>query len=307
MKTRLTARSLAAALTLLTVVAVPRTAPAAEVAVLKSSEVPAWRPALDALRRVAAGHSVTEYDLRNDRTTADRVLATLVGKDLVVVALGPLAAQLARLHLPEAALVFGMVQDPEKLGLAPGPGVTGVTFRVPVKNQIAAFRLVNPRGARIGVLYSPAAAELVAEAEASAGLLRVIVVSRPVSAEREIPGTLRELLSGDTIDALWVPADPLLLTEGTRRFLLSETAKKGKPVYTFTPTLVEEGALVSNGPDYVSIGEQLGELVNRLAGGERSRIELLVPRAELVINKRIADRLDIEVPAEALESAGKVF
>jgi len=119
---------------------------------------------------------------------------------------------------------------------------------------------------------------------------------------------LRSLLAGDqAIDALWIPPDPVLLGDDTRRFLQAEMFKAGKAVYGSSSGLVAEGALVSNGPDLVSIGEQIGELVNRLAAGDRSRIELLVPRAELVINKKIAARLKIDVSAEVLKAANKVF
>jgi ABC-type uncharacterized transport system substrate-binding protein len=78
-------------------------------------------------------------------------------------------------------------------------------------------------------------------------------------------------------------------------------------VYTFTPTLVEKGALVSNGPDLVSIGELVGELVNRLGAGERGRIEMLVPRSELVINRRMAGKLKIDIPPDVLKSAARTF
>jgi len=304
MMKRHTARRLAAALTLL---AAAGSAQAAEVALLKSTDAPGWRPTIDAIRRTVAGHNVTEYDLRNDRATADSIVGSLKGKGQIVVALGPLAAQLARTQLPESPLVFAMVQEPAKLGLGAAPNVTGVTFTIPVKNQIAAFRLVYPRGVRIGVLYTETTGEMVAEAERAAGLLRVALVPRPVAGDRDIPGKLRELLAADTIDALWIPADPVLLSEATRRYILAETLKAGKPVYTFSSSLVQEGALVSNGPDYVSIGEQVGELVNRLASGERGRIEMLVPRAELVINRRIAGKLKIEIPPDALKAAAKVF
>ena len=48
--------------------------------------------------------------------------------------------------------------------------------------------------------------------------------------------------------------------------------------------------------------------MNRLAAGRRTaRGSLLVPRAELVINKKIADKLKIEIPADALQAASKVF
>jgi len=282
---------------------------AAEVAVVKSSDVPAWRPAIDALRRVSASHTITEHDLRNDRPTADSVLAGLKGKAAIIVALGPLAAQLVRSTLPDAPLVFAMVQEPAKLGLAPGPGVTGVAFAIPIKNQLAAFRLVHPKGVRIGVIYKEDnSGHAVEEAIKAATLLRVVMITRAVTSERDIPAALRSLLAGDqAIDALWIPPDPVLLGEDTRRFLQAEMFKAGKAVYGSSSALVAEGALVSNGPDLVSIGEQVGELVNRLAAGDRSRIELLVPRAELVINKKIAARLKIEVSAEVLKAANKVF
>lgn len=285
-----------------------RGAGAADVAVLKSSEVAAWRPALDALRRAAAGHTITEYDFRGDRAAAEQVMGSLKGKPVVLVAMGNLAAQAARALLPEAPLVFCMVQDPASLGLAPAPGVTGVVFGIPVKNQIAAFRMVNPRGTRIGVLFHPDnSGRQVEEATRAAGLLRVALLPRPVPSVNEVPQALRTLLAGDTVDALWIPADPMLLTDATRRYILSETLKAGKPVYAFSPSLVSEGALVSNGPDMASIGEQAGELVNRLAAGEKSRIDLQVPRAELVINNRIAGKLKIVVPPDVLKSAGKVI
>jgi putative tryptophan/tyrosine transport system substrate-binding protein len=282
---------------------------AAEVAVVKSSDVAAWRPAIDALRRVAASHTITEFDLRNDRATADSVLAGLKGKAVIIVALGPLAAQLVRSNLPDSPLVFAMVQEPAKLGLLPAPGVTGVAFAIPIKNQLAAFRLVHPKGVRIGVIYKEEnSGRSVEEAIKAATLLRVVMITRAVSSERDIPAALRSLLAGDqAIDALWIPPDPVLLGDDTRRFLQAEMFKAGKAVYGSSSGLVAEGALVSNGPDFVSIGEQIGELVNRLAAGDRSRIELLVPRAELVINKKIAGRLKIDVSAEVLKAANKVF
>lgn len=287
----------------------PSPARGAEVAILKSSEVLSWRPAIDALKRVAVGHSFVEYDLRGDRGEAERVLGTLKNRAVILVAMGPLAAQSARDLLPNVPLVFCMIQDPARVGLGPGPNTTGVAFTIPIKNQLAAFRLVNPRGVRIGVIYSEAnVGRLIDEAQKAAPAVRLALVGRPVAGEREVPQALRELLSGaDPADAVWVPPDPLLLGEESQRHILSETLKAGKPVYSFSPTLVEKGALVSNGPDFVSIGEQVGELVNRMGAGERGRIEMMVPRAELVINRRMAGKLKIEISPEVLKSAARTF
>ena len=288
---------------------VASTASAADVAVLKSADSPAWRTALDGLRRSAAGHNITEYDLRGDRAEADRVVASLKGKPGIVVAVGPIAAQAAHEGAPELPLVFCMVQDPVRLGLVGVPNVTGVAFAIPIKNQLAAFRLVNPRGVKVGVVYNDGnVGRLVEEAQKAAAVVRLNLVARAVGSEKDVPEALRSLLKGDAaVDALWIPPDPVLLGDESRRYVLAESLKAGKPVYSFSAALVSEGALVSNGPDLASIGDQAGELVNRIAAGERGKIEMLVPRAELVVNKKIADKLKIEIPADALRAANKVL
>jgi putative ABC transport system substrate-binding protein len=283
---------------------------AADVVVLKSSAAPAWQPCVDALRKAAGGHNVQEFDLRGDRAEADRVIAGFKGKPTIMVALGPLAAQAVKEGAPEAALIYALVPDPTKVGIAAGANATGVAFSVPVKNQLAAFRMVYPRGVKIGVIYNAEnTGKMVQDAVKAAGVVRLNVVDHPVTSEKDIPEALRGLLKGDqAVDALWIPPDPILLGDETRRFILSETLKAGKPVYTSLSGLVSEGALVSNGPDYTSIGEEAGDLVNRLATGEKAaKIEQLIPRAELVINKKIADKLKIDIPPDALKAANKVF
>jgi putative ABC transport system substrate-binding protein len=283
---------------------------AADVAVLKSIETPGWRPAIDALRRAAAAHNVAEYDLKGDQAEALRVIGELKDKPVIVVALGPLAAQTMRSAAPGRALIYGMVQDPAEAGLLGAENAAGVAFAIPIRNQLAAFRMVNPRGVRVGVIYgSDALQKQVDEAAQASLVVRLVIVPRRVSNEKEVPEALRALLKGgDAVDALWLPADPLLLGDATRRFLLAETLKARKPVYTFSPLIVAEGALVSNGPDYASIGEQLAELVARAAGGlQGPRSDLLVPRGELVINQKAAEKLKLEIPATALSAANKVL
>ena len=284
---------------------------AAEVAVLKSSDVAAWRPALEALKGGLPGHTITEYDFRGDRNEAERVLGGLKGRAAILVAFGPLAAEAARETAADQMLVFCMVQDPARAGLLNNVNVSGVAFSTPIKNQLAAFRLVYPRAVRIGVVHGPdeAVTRLVQEAQKAAGVVRVVVMARPVASERDVPQALRALLKGDeAVDAFWLPPDPMLLGDATRRFFLTETLKAGKPVLSFSPALVSEGALASNGADIASIGEQAADLVTRLLVGERTaRGSLLIPRAELVINKKIAEKLKIEIPADALKAASRLF
>jgi putative ABC transport system substrate-binding protein len=279
--------------------------PAAEVVVLTSVNTPAWQPALEALREGTGDHQLTEVLLHGNRATGEQALRDIEGRDVILVALGPLAAGLCRELAPEVPLAYGLVPRTAEASLRDQPNVVGVAYDVPVKNQLAAFRMVHPGGVIIGVVHSDAVAEQVADAESAAGLLRLGLEAREVDSERGVPNALRALLKD--VDAIWLPADPILVGTSVRKFVLAEALKSSKPVYAFSAALVQEGALVSNGGSMESVGQQLAELVGRLAAGEpASDIGIRVPSAELVINQKVAKRLRIEIPPDALQAAAKI-
>jgi putative ABC transport system substrate-binding protein len=285
-------------------------AAAAEIALVKSADVPAWRPAVEAIRAATAAHTVTEYDLGGSRVEGEQLYAALRGKVAVVVAMGPMAAQLARELLPEVTLVYCMVQDPAAAGLVGVPNAAGVALALPVRNQLVAFRTVNPQARRVGVIFhAEAAARQVEEAEKVAGGLKLEIVPRRVADPTGVPQAVRDLLKGaEPVDALWILPDPLILEATTRRFVLAEALLAGRPVYSFSASLISEGALVSHSPDMASVGQGVSELIGRILSGQRAeRQPLLVPRGEVVINKKMADQLKVMVPAEALRIAQKVL
>jgi ABC-type uncharacterized transport system substrate-binding protein len=302
---------MAAVLSLAVSAGAPRSLSAAEVILLKSNDVVAWRPAFDAIRRGASGQTLTEFDLQGLKEEASRVLEGLKAKaaEAIFIAVGPLAATAVHETFPQSRLIFCMVQDPKALGLLETPGVTGVAFSVPLRNQLAAFRMVNPAGVRIGVIYRPDTPDaFIQQATAAASSVRLVLVPKTISSEKDVPNALRSLLSGgEAVDALWLVPDAIMLGDDTRRFVMSEALKAGRPVYAFSAALIPEGALASDGPDIASIGEQVGDLVNRLARGEKGRIDMLMPRADLVINKKIAGKLKVEIPGDALRAASRVY
>ena len=294
------------ALLLLLAEAVP--AGAAEVVILRSGEQPGFRVVVDTLRRSTANHTLSEFDMGGNRAQGERIASGLRGRAAIVVAMGVLAAQVARAALPEAPLVFCMVPDPGEIGLLQVPRVAGVAAVVPVKNQLAAFRLVNPRGVRIGVLAGAESGPAIEEAQRAARLVRVALSPRLVASDKDVPPAVRELLTGsEAVDAVWILPDPVLMEEQTRKYVLAEALKVGRPVYASSEALIVEGALASDGPDPVSVGEQVAELVNRLAAGELGPVEMRVPRAELIINRKVAAKLKIDVPADALRAASRIF
>ena len=288
----------------------PRPAPAAEIAVVMSSDVPAWKPAIEALRSAVPGHNVTTYDLHGSRAEGDRLLQGLKGSASVVVAMGPLAAQSARDVAADLPLVYSMVNDPAGLGTLEGPNVTGVAFDLPARNQLVAFRTVNPKATRIGVVFNAASlSKQMEDARRSASALRLELVVRQVATLQSVPQAVRDLLSGpQPVDALWIPPDPMLMGDATRKFVIETAMRAGKPVYSSSASMVKEGALVGSSPEFASIGHSAGDLVNRITRGEKAgRLGVVVPRGELIINKKIADQLRLTIPEEALKAAQRVF
>jgi ABC-type uncharacterized transport system substrate-binding protein len=285
----------------------PLTAGAADIAIVKSTDPSYWRPALSALLGGLAGHSVTEYDLKGGEEPARRLVAGLKGHAAVVVAVGPLAARLTRELLPRVPTVLCMVSEPERMGLLSGP-TAGVASGMPVKNQLAAFRALHPSLRRLGVIYT--ASELagyMARAREAATLLKLSLVERTVESDKEVPAALRSLLEAESLDALWMPMDPAFDAEAVRRLVFREAFRAGKPVFGFSAAHVKEGAFATHGPDLASAGEEAAGLVHRLLSGD-ARVEgvLLVPQAEVGVNRSLARLLRVAVPPEALKGA-KVF
>src|SRR5687767_10485196 len=156
-------------------------AAAAEIALVRSTDVAGWRPAVEAIRTATSAHTVTEYDLGGSRVEGEQLYTALKGKVAMVIAMGPLAAQLARDLMPEVALVYCMVQDPAASGLIGAPNAAGVALALPVRNQLVAFRTVNPQARRVGVIFNAeAAARQVEEAQKVAGALKLEIVARRV-------------------------------------------------------------------------------------------------------------------------------
>ena len=106
---------------------------------------------------------------------------------------------------------------PGAVGLVEAPNTWGVAFSIPARNQLAAYRAVNPRAVRIGV--DPQRRRGQGRRRRAKGGSRAAPAdpAKLVLSEREVPEALRALLKDD-MDALWIPPDPLLLSDATRRY-----------------------------------------------------------------------------------------
>jgi putative ABC transport system substrate-binding protein len=256
------------------------------------------------------GQNVTvEYhwlEVQSDRLPS--LMADLVHRQVAVIATtaftpGAQAAKAATATIP---IVFGVSEDPVKLGLVaslnrPGGNATGINF---FGSEVVAKRLgllhdLVPKAVRIAVLVNPANAPIaeatlrdISEAARALGLQTQVVNA---STSREIESAFTTLVR-DRADALFVAPDSLF---GSRRVQLATLAARyAIPTACSVREQVEAGGLMSYGTDLVDAFRQTGVYTGKiLKGAKPADLPVLQStKFEFVINLQTARALGLEVP-----------
>lgn len=223
-----------------------------------------------------------------------------------------LAAKAATSTIP---IVFRLAVDPVAFKLAqrfdrPGGNLTGVTMMfdplTPKKLQLL-HELVSDLS--IGLLVNPknqnaSSHKEHADAAAKALGLRLTILTAASGAEigpafeQARRGGLRAILVGD---------DPLFDVESAR---LVEAASRSKiPTMYYVRDFVLAGGLLSYGPSFDEMAIQVGIHAGRiLKGAKAADLPIVQPtKFELVINRKTAKALGLEIPPGFLATANEVI
>jgi putative ABC transport system substrate-binding protein len=290
-----------------------------------SREMAAERPA--AFRKgltksgYVEGQNVTvEYHwLEGQYDHLPSLMADLVRRRVTVIATpgGNLTAQAAKAATTTIPIVFGVGEDPVKLGLVaslarPGGNVTGTNYFF---QEISAKRLgllheLVPKAVRVAVLVNPANAPT-AEAtlrdipEAARAIALQIQVLN-ASTSREIEAAFATLVRERT-DALFVATDTFFISRRVQFATLA--ARYGIPAIYSTREEVAAGGLLSYGTDTTDMFHQVGVYTGQILKGAKPA-DLPVMQStkfEFVINLQTARALNIDVPAQLLARAVEVI
>jgi putative ABC transport system substrate-binding protein len=209
----------------------------------------------------------------------------------VVVAIGLRAAILARDHLAHLPVVYCAIPHPQRFDLD-AEWMAGVRTDVDPALEVRALCQVAPGAKSIGYLCSadanPDDRRRARDAARAAGLE---FVEAPIANASELPQVARRLAA--RVQALWIPADPLVATPQGFQFLLALSLESRLPILAFTDALVKKGALVAVTPDYVEAGGLAAQQVHRIRVGERPTDlpALAVTRMHTVVNLATARSL----------------
>ncbi len=282
--------------------------------------VTAFRKGLNEAGYIEGQNVMVKYHwLEGEYDRLPTLMADLVRHPVAVIATpgsnpAALAAKAATATIP---IVFGVGQDPVKLGLVaslarPGGNATGINF---FTNELVAKRLpllhdLVPKAVRIAVIVNPTNAST-----AEAALRDVQVAAPAIGLQIQIfnATTIGEInaafatFARERPDALLVAPDSFLLSRRVQFATL--TARERIPAAYGNRAYVAAGGLMSYGTDLADTYHQVGVYTGRiLKGAKPADLPVLQStKFEFVINLQTARELGIDVPQGLLLIADEVI
>jgi putative ABC transport system substrate-binding protein len=276
----------------------------------------AFRGGLKEMGYVDGENVSTEYrwpDNQNDRLPV--LVAELVHRKVAVIVTtgGTLPALAAKAATTTIPIVFGVGDDPVRLGLVatlarPGGNATGINFFLGelTAKRLELLRELVPAATRFNQANAKRAEATISDAEEAAHAKGLKIKVFTASTSGEIHAAF-ESLTRERPDALFVGSDPFFTVRRVQ--LATLAARHGLPASFASRDNVEVGGLMSYGTNINDAFRQVGVYTGRILNGEKPA-ELPVAqstRFELVINLPTAKALGLSVPPSLLAVADEVI
>jgi putative tryptophan/tyrosine transport system substrate-binding protein len=279
----------------------------------------AWHESLRERGYVAGRDLQIEYRYSQARTEQiPALVAELVAfsPEVIVAATTPNAVAV-HANAPTVPLVFVGLGDPVAVGLVenlahPGGNVTGFANVVPegfVGKQLQLLKALVPQASRIGVLINPTnplhPRDRLRLAEFGPQLgVELVVVEASKADQLE---TAFETAHTQGAEAIHVLGDPLIFIHSAK--VVALVARYRLPAMYLNPRNVQDGGLMSYGPNNVGLWRHAGAYVDKILKGEKAGdLPVQQPtRFYLRVNLKTAAELGITVPPSILAQAEEVI
>jgi ABC-type uncharacterized transport system substrate-binding protein len=238
------------------------------------------------------------------------------GRVAVIVASPTPAALVAKAASATVPVVFGVIDDPVKLGLVaslarPGGNATGVYFFLSdlAAKQLGLLRELAPAAKRIGLLVNPDntnAADVMREMTAAASAIGIELKVIRANDSSEIDAAFAVLVRNKT-DALVVGADPFFFSR--RAQLTTLATRHAIPAIFTVREFAEAGGLMSYGTSLTEAFRHIGAYAGRILKGAKPADLPVVQstKFDFVINLITAKALGLDVPPTLLARADEVI
>lgn len=276
--------------------AMPKAAPVAPpgVAILVSSEIPAYRKVADAISD-RLGTRATKWQLHGSPEENTKVLADVAKlQRSQVVAIGLDAAVSAK-KLTDKQVIFCQVFNYEDYQL-PAAKRKGVSMLPSFDAGFAAWKAISPGLKQVALITGPGLTEYVRKAKVAAKAKGVTLLHREVNSDMQLLVEYKSL--ADQVDGYWLWPDNRVLSGVVMREVLTFSMRKGKQVAVFNDELLELGGMISITSDHKDIANNVIERLKRAEGKGAIPGSVIEPLdvANLRINSLMVKRFGLTVP-----------
>ena len=252
---------------------------------------------------------------QNDMSLATQIAQNFASarKDLVCGISTPSAQTLYSVCLEKKIpVIFNAISDPVAAKLAKSeteaiPGISGVSDRLPVEDQLKLIRELLPEAKKIGILYTTSEDNSVSTLKTYkelAGKYGFEIVEKGIGTEAEISQAIDVILN--EVDCISNLTDNTVVNN--LALLVQKANDKNIPVFGSEEEQVKNGCLASAGLDYFALGVQAGEMAAHVLSGEK--IENIpyetMKDTKFTLNTTAAEKFGVPTDGEIAAKADKV-
>lgn len=236
--------------------------------IIRSHQVAAYDEAIRGFQAGCKGKGITVrdiYDLNGDAENGKKVILGMRDNQSppdIILAVGVLAAILAKEYLTDTPIIFCLVINHERFNFRRN-NISGISAEASIEDQFLSLRELLGSQKRVGVIYDPIQTEnIVAEAIPIAKKYDFNLVTKKVVSEKDVAASLDAIIH--KIDVLWMIPDSTVITKDALPVILKKVQKQRIPTFCTSSAIVRAGALASISADYIQTGYQAAEIAQSI-------------------------------------------
>jgi len=223
----------------------------------------------------------------------------------VLICIGQSALLFAAENFPKLPRICCMIPSFRDLAEAERTGSLAVSMEIGPEKIFDVLRLFKPKAKTIGMVYDPAeSGEIVKEVREATLRKGLTLRALPIAAAQEAPAAFTKLIP--EVDAVLLVCDRTVLTPQTLEALFSESFFHKVPVIGFSAKYVSLGALFAIEVPIEDLARETWNATEKCWADIEQCRGIVKPNTpgRIIINKKIAEKLDLTIP-QTLRAASK--
>ncbi|MCP4272185.1 MAG: hypothetical protein GY781_09490 [Gammaproteobacteria bacterium] len=276
--------------------------------VIKSQNLSAYNEVVKGFQDECFKNNITIksiYDLKGKMKTGQKIVRKVrKQKPDIVLAIGVLAATVAKEEIEDISIVFCMVINHARFELTE-PNITGISTEIAIEDQLKGYQSILGPFKNMGIIYDPSkTGNIIESAEKKAEGTGINLVKYEIDSSKEVSQAMENLIG--KIDALWLLPDSTVVTKKSFGLIKSTTLENRIPLLCTSDVFVKAGALAAVSPNHKDVGRQAAELARKILElSTPGSLGIVYPdRFKLTVNTDTAKKLGLEL--EVVQEGPKI-